>query len=303
MERPMHILIILLLGCFLSWSVFSMGEDTRTLSIGVISNHPSKHIIKTKPLMGYLQKEMDVFGYQSYEIIVKTNIEDMIKSINRGEVDIVSETLYGASQIYQQTVMEPILLRWKKNVSRYNSYFITRKDSEINVIEDVIGRKIVFEDPGSTSGYYLPMVALKQHQLPVNHIQDLEEVGEPSMVNYVFSSDFTRRHNEVNISTWVYHRKVDVGVLSSVNWEDNEDVPIRIKEALKLIYKTPSVPRSYMLVRSTLPASHKTAIRDILLQAHESASAHKALKKYQRTSRFSELSETDERLLESTLLF
>ncbi|WP_036819293.1 phosphate/phosphite/phosphonate ABC transporter substrate-binding protein, partial [Photobacterium sanctipauli] len=249
----MRCVIAIIILMALSWPTLAKKPQPTTLSIGVISNHPSKHIKKTKPIAAYLQQNLEHFGYKNYEVIVKRNVNEMVEAVNQGKVDIISETLYGSSILYHKTEMEPALVRWKKRVARYNTYFITHKDNEINTIKDIKGKTLVFEDPGSTSGYYLPMMALERNSLSVNPMPSLDSDRLEGVVNSVFSSDFTRKHNEVNISTWVFHKKVDVGVISNVNWNDNEDVPDRIKGDLKVIHKTPEVPRAYLLIRASLP--------------------------------------------------
>jgi phosphonate transport system substrate-binding protein len=48
---------------------------------------------------------------------------------------------------------EPLLQEWKKGVAEYKTVFFVRKDSGITSFKALVGKKIPFEDAGSTSAF------------------------------------------------------------------------------------------------------------------------------------------------------
>ena len=78
----------------------------------------------------------------------------------------------------------------------------------------------------------------------------------------------------------------DAGVLSNLDWNKESRVPVRFREELRILHETQSIPRSVVLVRSSLSDELKSRLRDVFLQAHEDPAANRILLDFQRTTRF-----------------
>jgi phosphonate transport system substrate-binding protein len=55
-----------------------------------------------------------------------------------------------------QGVAKLLLRRWKRGMAEYRSVIFTKTNGAINRLEDLRGKLLVFKDPESTSGYFLP---------------------------------------------------------------------------------------------------------------------------------------------------
>ena len=67
----------------------------------------------------------------------------------------------------------------------------------------------------------------------------------PDRVGYVFA------RTELNITTWVHKRLVDVGVLSNLDWINPVRMPPAFSQDFRVIGRSEDVPRALMPVSYT----------------------------------------------------
>ena len=92
-------------------------------------------------------------------IIVPTPLQ-MAKLLEEKKIDFYMESPYPTYLINKQGAAVLLLRRWKSGMAEYRSLIFSKKESETNRLEQLRGKMIAFEDPGSTSGYFLPKVLL-----------------------------------------------------------------------------------------------------------------------------------------------
>ena len=86
----------------------------------------------------------------------------MLRYLREGKVDWVQKTVFEAL-IYNREVGAEIALRsWRQRVPNYHTVMFARKDGHIASLKDLVGKKIAFEDPGSTSAFFVPAAILKR---------------------------------------------------------------------------------------------------------------------------------------------
>ena len=258
------------------------GDRNKTLIIGRVSERPKKHYKKLKSIVDFVANDMKDLGIIRGSVLIAKDNNEMIKYLKDGKVDWVTETPFSAIIFTEEAGAEIILRRWKRGVPDYNCVFITRKDSDIKYIGDIIGKKIAFEDPGSTTAYLVPFSVLKKEGLDLVELSFPRERPPLDKVGYTFA------HGEQNISTWVHEGLTDVGAYSNLDWENPNDTPESLKNNLKIIYQTKPFPRSVELVRKDLDSKINTRLKEILLNAHDNPDAKEALKKYANTTKFDE---------------
>src|SRR6185503_10062521 len=105
-------------------------------------------------------------------IIVAPTAGQMIKLLEEKRVDLYMESPYPTYLINRLGAAKLLLRRWKGGIAEYRSLIFTRKENGIARLEDLRGKIIAFEDPGSTSGYFLPKLLLLKKGFSV--------VGKPS---------------------------------------------------------------------------------------------------------------------------
>jgi phosphonate transport system substrate-binding protein len=96
-------------------------------------------------------------GIEGKVVIVPSALQ-MAKSLEEKKIDFYMESPYPTYLINKQGAAVLLLRRWKSGIGEYRSLIFSKKDSETSRLEQLRGAMIAFEDPGSTSGYFLPKV-------------------------------------------------------------------------------------------------------------------------------------------------
>ena len=259
------------------------NERKQTLIIGKVSNNPGKHIKHLQPIGEYAVSKLGELGINKVKIVFARDNKQMIHLIKTGQVDWVTESVYSALIFEQQASARIFLKRWKKNRDQYHSVFITRKDSGINELEQLQGKTLAFEDKGSTTGFFLPVIELMKKNIPVTHLHARQNYLLGNRVGYAFAG------NELNIATWVLKGLVHAGAYSNADWESENQTPLGIKKDLKVFKKTANYPRMFELLAPHVSRTVENKLSRALLKAEFDQKGIKALQKYQHTTRFERL--------------
>lgn len=284
-------LLLLLIGTGSNATGMSQSDSSMSniITVGVISTNPKKQYKLIKPLANYLATNLHSFGIDKSEVVIARDTEQMMNLLEQGKVDILSETVFTASKLVNEANAEFLLLRWKKGVEKYRTVFFVRKDSGIKSLDDLQGKTIAFEDRSSTSAFYIPASILLQQGFDLQELKSPREKPESERVGYLFSDEMTASHNEVNISSWVCNGVIMAGAFSDLNWNDEEDLPTQMRNELNIIYQSNPFPRSLVLIRSEIDSGLRKEIQRLLLDANNSEAGRNALRRYQKTAKFSHL--------------
>ena len=255
----------------------------QTLVIGRVSDNPRKHYKRLKPIVDYVAGHMKDLGIRQGSVLMAKNNQELIQYLNEGRVDWLTETIFSAIVFSDKAGAEIMLRRWKQGAPDYYSVFFARKNSGINSLEDLKGKKIAFEDPGSATAYFMPVHVLEKAGLNLVELSSPRIDPPADKIGYVFAGA------ELNISIWVHKGLADAGAFSNLDWEDDLDTLIAFKKDLKIIYKTGSFPRALELVRGNLDPKIKKRLKHVLMIAHNDAEAKEALNAYSKTIKFDEI--------------
>jgi len=241
------------------------------ITIGIIHRDSEKMWKRYQPLADYVAEKIsnDTTRYKGETKILPTE-QQMVSSVNKGEIDIFFDSPLIGMKVASQTELEPFLLSWKEGERNYHSVFITSIDSDIS-FDNLQNKIIIFEDMESTSGYFLPMIHLKRSGYDI----DLKSSEDFS---FVFSLD------DENTPIWILEGKGDVGATSNL---DFEDIPLNIKEKVKVIESTETIPRQIVFVNKNL--ENQNEIKQILLEMNEQPKTQEIIQKISKTSQFSEI--------------
>ncbi len=285
----LSLVLILLFGFAWYYSITRSSENTleniqepklqqkNTISIGVVSDDPAKKIKLFQPTVDYLAAKLsDNKTKYTGKVVVAYTLENAVGLLKEQKLDIFFESPFSSVLLSKKTGSILFLIRWKDGVAEYHSIFIVKKNSSIGTLNDIKGRTIAFEDPGSTSGYFLPKAYLLQKGFNLS-----QSPGQNNIV-FVFSGDAQ------NTPLWVTGGKVDAGVISNM---DLEKLPVSIREQLKVIDRTVDVPRHVVSHRSGLDPSLVERIRQIFLNMDKDPVGIEILNKTEKTKKFDELSE------------
>lgn len=269
------------------------GDDRNVLVIGRISDNPKAHYDQLKPLLDYVVARMHGVGITEGRILMARDAQQMTSYLRRGRVDWVTETSGTGMQLQIRARARPLLLTERSGVSEYHSVFFARRDSGITSLADLQGRSIAFQNTGSTSAYFVPAALLLEQELPLEILLSPSDRPSSDSVGYVFA------RSELNVGAWVHKRLVDAGVLSSLDWSDENRLPRSFRDDMVVIHSTANYPRALEMVRGDIDPRVEARLREVLLQAAQDPAASRALAAFFRTTRFLPVDDNSQRGLDS----
>lgn len=253
--------------------------DPWVLVLGRISDNPKAHYEPLKALLDYVVPRMKDVGIHEGRVLMAKDAGQMADYLRHGRIDWITGTA-AAGVLLKQHGARPILLAERGGAGHHHTVFFTRHDSGVLSPDDLRGRRIAFQQPLSTTAYFLPAAELLRRG---NTLELLRLPGDrpgPDAVGYVFA------RSEANIAAWVHKRLVDAGTLSNLDWENPRVVPAAFRRDLHVIGTTDSVPRALELVRGDLDPRIEARLRTVLLDASDDPEARDALLGYYQTTRF-----------------
>ena len=267
--------LILTLSIVLTCITYGQEPSKKNvLTIGRFTDKAHKEQRQFEPIITFLASKLRDIGIERGEVVLLHDNETVIKNLKEGKLDIVLETPFSAYLYKAKANATPILLASRKGVEEYNSYIFVRRDSGISRLEDLKGKVIAFEDTGSTSAYFLPRFSMESEGMDLVRIDSFNSQVPLDKIGYVFAG------SELNISTWVYHNKVNAGALSSTDWPDQRDNPKAYRNEFEVIYETKKVPRMLVMVREGLDEKLVVRIKEELLNIDKTEEGKNALKPF-----------------------
>jgi phosphonate transport system substrate-binding protein len=255
---------------------------TGPLTIGSISLEPAAEVKKFLPLAYYLAQQLQPEGIDHGRVVVADSIRQMAAFLREGKVDLYINSPFPALAVSRLSGSRLLLRRWKRGVAEYQAVIFTRQDSGISRLEDLKGKMIAFEEPFSSSGYFLPKLVLMQAGLKVVPKQEAADPVGLDEVGYVFS------YTDESTMVWVLRGKVSAGAM------DNHRFPTEAMgnlKSLKIIHETFAIPRHIVSYRADLSPPLVARIKEILLWMDQSEEGKKVLQAFEGTTKFDEIPE------------
>jgi ABC-type phosphate/phosphonate transport system substrate-binding protein len=137
------------------------NSKVKALSLGIVFKGPREPIeAHFQDFVDYVARRLSATPGIKGRVVVAPTALQLVKPILEKQVDFYMESPYPTYLINKQGVATLLLRRWKGGMSDYRSLLFTSKESGTTRVEDLRGKIIAFEDPGSTSGYFLPKLFL-----------------------------------------------------------------------------------------------------------------------------------------------
>jgi phosphonate transport system substrate-binding protein len=253
----------------------------KTLTLGVVHQSAPGPVAKHfRPLVEYTARKLAPTGDIKGTVIVADNISRLIELVGRAEVDFYLESPFPTYIINRSGTGKLLLRRWKAGMNEYRGVIFTRKASRINRLEDLRGKMIAFEDPGSTSGYFLPKLLLLEKRFWVTERPDLSAKVSDGEIGYIFAG------SEKNVVQLVREEKVAAGAISNDDYASLDETS---KADVAVLVESASVPRHLVSVRGNLPESVTKPLKEILLSMHQDDEGQKILRETDGTTKFDTL--------------
>jgi phosphonate transport system substrate-binding protein len=266
--------------------------DASVLVLGRISDDPKAHYDQLKPLLEYVVPRMASVGIRSGRILMAKDLQQMASYMRRGRVDWVNETAGNAALLERRGAAKSFLVTEREGATRYHSVFFVRRDSPVRSLKDLVGRSVAFQNPYSTSAYYLPAAQLLDQGMTLDLLLSPMDKPAPDAVSYLFA------RTELNITTWVHKRLVDAGVFSNLDWANPRRMPPSFMQDFRIIGRSDEVPRALMLARHGMDPKVEARLREVLMEASTDPDAGEVLRRFIDTSRFVPITDEDRRALD-----
>ncbi|MCK4794367.1 MAG: PhnD/SsuA/transferrin family substrate-binding protein [Desulfobacteraceae bacterium] len=230
------------------------------LDFGVYTaDKPTSVARQFRPILSAIESELSKTLAKSViiRLQVSTSYEDGIQNLVNGKVDFAR---FGAASYIEAKEANPeisiLAMESKKGGKQFSGIICVAKDSPIQAVSDIKGKRFAFGNERSTIGRYLSQLLLLQHNIKASDL---------SAYNYL------DRHDKVG--TAVAMGSYDAGALKESTFEKL----VAKGEPLRPLVSFPNVTKPW-LAKGTLPANIHQALRQALLELKDQKSL-KSLKK------------------------
>lgn len=250
----------------------------KSITLGLVSGTSQKEIeAHFQNFVRYAAQKLGSGPDTEGKIVVVPAPLQMAKLLEEKKIDFYMESPYPTYLINRVGAAMLLLRRWKSGMVEYRSLIFSRKDGEIGQLEQLRGKMIVFEDPGSTSGYFLPKVLLLRKGFPLTEKASLGAKVGPKEIGYVFGS------TQANVVNLVLGKRVAAGAFSD---DDYGALDEKRKADITILAQTDLFPRHLVSVRRDLDPKVKNRLKEILLSMHQDEEGRAIMLKADNTTKF-----------------
>jgi ABC-type phosphate/phosphonate transport system substrate-binding protein len=219
----------------------SLTAEQRILAFGRVYDDPVRAIKERQEFVDYLAKKLAPLGVAGGKILVVDKMHLLAQALKEGKVDLFHDSVVPTMALSKWSGSVPILRQWKYGEADYSGIIVVKKNSGIDMLADLKGKVIGFDEPHSTSASVLPRMLLEEKKLKLIEVKPPGRV-KPDEVGYVYGED----GNSAN--------RLVTGRMNAVASIDREIEILKpeVRETLKIIGRTVSVPRQIISVRKDL---------------------------------------------------
>ena len=254
-----------------------LAASAETLTLGSISENVKKHLVRFEPLADYLAAGLADDGITAVDVRVLPTSDEMINAMRDGEVDLFFDSPLVATNVADRAGGEPFLRRWKDGVATYHSVIIVPVDSEIETIADLVGHRVGFQEPDSTSGFLLPAAFLRRAGLELQELRSKESEPEAEVIGYVFTSD------DKNTVSWLHRGWIDAAATDPGSFEE---LDAALPGQFRIIARTIEVPRQIVVRGAGLSPELQDRIAEVLVTMDQTEEGREVLAQFNETDRF-----------------
>jgi len=264
-------------------------SDSRAIVLGLISEvNQSALEAQFRDFVRYVARRLAMGSESEAKAIIAPTAFELVKHLEQRRVDFYMESAYPTYTInYVHNAGKTLLRRWKGGIAEYQSLIITQRDSGVKRLADLKGKTMIFEDPGSTSGYFLPKLFLGRNGLKLAEKRGFDANASPADITYTFAS--SRR----KLIESVLNKQIVAGAISD---DDYARLDSASKSDIVVLAQTERLPRHLVSVRADLSQQTVARLHDILIAMHDDPEGQKILKKTDQTTKFDRLPGGEEAL-------
>jgi len=256
----------------------------QTLSLGIVTEFNRTQIAENfRDFVRYLAARLSSASDIEGRVVIAPTLFQLAKLFEQKKVDFYMESPYPTYLVNDvHGVAKLLLRRWKGGMAEYRSLIFARKNGEINRLEDLRGKVLVFEDPESTSGHFLPKSFLTRKGFKFTDKSRFNPDASPTDIGYLFAN------SPEKVVDWVLTKKVAAGAFSD---DDYARLDAKKRSDITILAETEQLPRHLLSVRKDFAPALADRLEKTLLAMHEDDQARRILKKADDTTKFDPLPE------------
>ena len=254
------------------------------LTLGLVSEiHRAEIEEHFQEFTRYLADRLSPASEFEGKVLIAPTPFQLARLIEQKKVDYYMESPYPTYLINDlHGVAKLLLRRWKSGMAEYRSLIFTRNNGEVSRLEDLRGKVLAFEDPGSTSGYFLAKSFLLKKGFKFADKSRFDPHGSPTEIGYVFV------YSQEKLVDMVLTKQAAAGAFSD---DDYARLDEKKKSAIGILVQTERLPRHFLSVRKNFAPALVDRFEKILLSMHENEQGRRILKKTDNTTKFDLLPE------------
>ena len=256
----------------------------QTISLGIVTEFNRTQIAENfGDFVRYLAVRLGSASDIEGRVVIAPTLFQLARLIEQKKVDFYMESPYPTYLVNDvHGVARLLLRRWKGGMAEYRSLIFTKKNGEINRLEDLRGKVLVFEDPESTSGHFLPRSFLTRKGFKFIDKSRFNPDASPTDIGYLFAN------SPEKVVDWVLTKKVAAGAFSD---DDYARLDEKKRSDITILAQTEQLPRHLLSVRKDFPPALVDRLEKALLSMHEEDEGRRILRKADDTTRFDALPE------------
>ncbi len=233
------------------------------LLIGLI---PEMNIFQQKQRFALLGEYLSEKTGIPMEFTILSRYGNIIDSFNKEKMDgAFFGSFTGALAIQKLGIVplaRPINL---DKTSEYHGYIMVRKDSGIESVSDMRGKRMAFVEKATTAGYVFPKAFFR-------------EKGVKDIDSFFAETFFTGSHDAAVIA--VLEGETDVSAAKNTIYNRVKKDNPRVEKELTIIARSPAVPSNGLCVRNTLDPGLQKKLKDALLSLGKTPAGKNILAKF-----------------------
>lgn len=244
--------------------MFAGVSSATELMIGLI---PEQNVFKQKerykPLGEYIGKKTGI----KIKFTILPRYGNIIESFSTEKFDGAFFGSFTGALAIEKLGVEPIARPVNLDgTSTYKGYIFVRKDSGIETVAGMKGKRVAFVERATTAGYIYPVAYFKEHGI--------------NDINTYFKEHYFAGSHDAAIDA-VLDKKADIGCVKHSMFDMVARKDSRINKELKILATSPEVPSNGLAVRKDLNAAVKKRLSDALIGMDKDPEGIEVLKKFE----------------------
>jgi len=265
----------------LSWVLILLAPaqmpSAEVLVLGSLENDVRRQVARFTPLADYLETALAPHGISEVQITVMREDQDIAGAISSGDIDLYFDTPVIAAKVARDSGAIPLLKQYRNRDATFRSMIVAPVDGPVQTLDDLVDRKIGFEERSSSAGFLLPVYLLDQAGLKLAKLRTRHRDVPAGKVGYVFTGDCD------NTMYWLVRGWVDAGAINDIDFRRLDSA---FPGQFRVLSESRFMPREVVMQRPNMEHDLSQAISDALTSMHETPEGRVVIKGFSHTDRF-----------------